>query len=53
MTRRIEELDVPRDELEQQLRELTASREKAVAELPPITWRPQDKTPKSTSEEAS
>lgn len=53
MTRRIEELDVPLTEVQRQMRELVARQKAAVAELPPIGWRPQDKTPKSTSEEAS
>lgn len=47
------DLDVPLAELEQQMRELTASREKAVAELPPTSWRPRVANPKSTAREAS
>lgn len=53
MTRRIAELDVPLTVLEERLRDLTESRTHAVAELPPTSWRPQDKTSKSTAEEAS
>ena len=45
--------DTPLPVLEQRLRELSESRTRAVAELPPITWRPQDQTPKPTAEEAS
>lgn len=52
MTRPIADLDVPLTRLQEQLRELSESRAHAVAELPPITWRPQDKTPKPTAEEA-
>lgn len=44
--------DVPLTDLEERLRELTESRRHAVAELPPTSWTPQDKTPKPTAEEA-
>lgn len=52
MTRPIRDLDVPLTVLEEQLREVAARQEKAVAELPPIGWRPQDKTPNQTAKEA-
>lgn len=52
MTRPIADLDVPLPRVQEQMRELVARQREAVAELPPITWRPQDKTPKSTAEEA-
>ena len=51
MTRRIEELDVPLPQLQEQLRELTDRRRQAVAELPPANWRPHLTNPEPPAEE--